>query len=376
MKQAYAAACAAFLAAASPALANDDAMIVRAWTLSGEFKGKFDSDNTLRKKAGEDLSGAACTTMALKAPLCVGVDDEMQGLNLLSLDNGRIAVGPFVRLADPSTGAGKDRRYAELDLEGVAYDPSTRHFYAVGSHGAARNPDGKPPEERAARFAAASWLFRIPVRADGAGLDIAIPANPATIAPGIASTARLLEAFRATPELAPHVGEALEKAPGGLNIEGLAVKDGRLFAGLRAPSIGGKAMIAETALEPLFGQGALPATVVHTVDVGDGRGVRDLAMIDGGILVLAGPETDLVAEAEPALASIEKDGEFVLALYDPVTKARTGFWTLKAVATECDEEKAETIIPLSRQGRTLNLLLLHEGGKDKCAQEVSIELPG
>ncbi len=109
------------------------------------------------------------------------------------------------------------------------------------------------------------------------------------------------------PGLKDHVGENMclgterpEEAPNlagksGVNIEGLAAVDGRLFFGFRGPAGDGKAEILAVEAAPLFDGGETnpkPSTIV----VGEGRAIRDLIAVSDGILVLAGPDDDKANE--------------------------------------------------------------------------------
>src|SRR5262249_10251708 len=86
----------------------------------------------------------------------------------------------------------------------------------------------------------------------------------------------------------PALEAATHKRPkeGGIDIEGIAVRDGWLYAGFRGPLSRSRALVlkfrfknpAETA-QPL------------TIDLG-GLGIRDLTRVTDGFLVLAGPMDD------------------------------------------------------------------------------------
>lgn len=94
-----------------------------------------------------------------------------------------------------------------------------------------------------------------------------------------------------------HIGPFVElpDKENGLDIEGLAVKGERIFLGLRGPVIGGYAIILEVAVREA--KGALTLRKIgsdgkpyrkHFVNLG-GLGIRDLAVEDDGLLILAGP---------------------------------------------------------------------------------------
>ena len=77
----------------------------------------------------------------------------------------------------------------------------------------------------------------------------------------------------------------------GVNVEGLAVKNGQLYIGFRGPVRDGTAYVLRVAVDPLF-DGAPADPKLLPVELGQGLGVRDLATVADGLLVLAGPEAD------------------------------------------------------------------------------------
>ncbi|MEI9899794.1 MAG: DUF3616 domain-containing protein [Hyphomicrobium sp.] len=79
----------------------------------------------------------------------------------------------------------------------------------------------------------------------------------------------------------------------GLNIEGLAVQGDQLIIGLRGPSIDGRAFLVRTDIGPLFAGGdgtVAPSSTTIPIAVPEGTGIRDLATLpDGRLLLLLGP---------------------------------------------------------------------------------------
>ena len=73
----------------------------------------------------------------------------------------------------------------------------------------------------------------------------------------------------------------------GVDIEGMVVVDGRAFFGLRGPLLDGNAVVVEVAV----GEGLRLDNRVHHLHFLnlDGLGIRDLAHLEDGLLVLAGP---------------------------------------------------------------------------------------
>jgi hypothetical protein len=111
----------------------------------------------------------------------------------------------------------------------------------------------------------------------------------------VETTYRLSEAIAASPKIRPYFTQDLMSA-NGLNVEGLAVADGKLFAGLRAPTLDGKAFIVAVDADRLFNEKASTNEGdVKTISVpmGAGRGIRDLARLnDRQLLILSGPAQD------------------------------------------------------------------------------------
>ena len=99
----------------------------------------------------------------------------------------------------------------------------------------------------------------------------------------LASTS-LRAAIDADPVLKPFA--ALPGDEGGVNIEGLAARDGKLFVGFRSPVLkdGTVPVMVTTFDKPETNE-------LRFVPLG-GRGVRDLAAVRDGFLILAGPSVE------------------------------------------------------------------------------------
>src|SRR5262249_16309694 len=135
----------------------------------------------------------------------------------------------------------------------------------------------------------------------------------------------------ADPVLEPFHDRRLEN--NGLTIEGIAVIGNRLFAGFRGPALdNARAPVISIAVDALFDGGA-PQAGLYQVAVGAGRGVRDLARLGDGILLLAGPTSD---DAGPYLVYWWNAASENLRLLADITK------TTKAT----EDRKPEAILPL------------------------------
>jgi Protein of unknown function (DUF3616) len=232
-------------------------------------------------KTRRALSGVACPVSKSHERLCLAVFDEgAQGRHLTINDDAYIPDNEHVALRPGDI---------ELDAEAAATDGV--FYYVAGSHGAKRNDCGNNPESRhVVRFRVDPKTGRALRNARGTLVHYA-------------DTDRLWSIMSKTPGLQPHVGDSMclgtqspKDAPRltgkrGVNIEGLAVKNGRLFFGFRGPVADGKAHILAVDADGLFsGDDAHPVRV--SVNVGKGRAIRDLLAVSDGVLVLAGPDDD------------------------------------------------------------------------------------
>src|SRR4051794_36251117 len=234
-----------------------------------------------------DISGVACLPSAGSAPKrCLVVNDENRTAQFVTLDAGTVVPGEEVTLigTEPSeTTLGRaptfetcpknEVEFSDLDGEGVAY--AAPYFYVVGSHGCSRK----------GAFRLSSFILaRFRVDADGAPVGPDGEALPAGVQPPIETTYRLSDLFRSAPALRPFFGKGLDERSNGLNLEGIAVIGDRLFAGLRAPSVSGKAFLVEASVADLFAPGRDPAQaapVVIPLALGEASGIRDLACPTG-----------------------------------------------------------------------------------------------
>jgi hypothetical protein len=222
--------------------------------------------NDKAKKTRRSASGMACAPDARGTTVCLIAFDEGVALQFAQLDGRKLVPGHTPLLVG--------REGDELDAEGAATDG--RYFYVTGSHAVKRsNCQANPASQHVLRIArdARTGLASSPGDLSDAG-----------------SLRPLIEAlppFRENAGRQPCLGE------GGIDIEGLAVRQGRLFFALRGPTGGdGTAFIVSADADALFdrsaGRQAQPQ--VHRVAVGSGRGIRDMVAVADGILLLAGPD--------------------------------------------------------------------------------------
>jgi hypothetical protein len=209
----------------------------------------------------DDISGVACVGDSLLI-----VSDETARVEVLEqTDEGFTVREPIV------LGKSKD----ELDLEAVAVDGDT--VYVVGSHAKVR-----PRIQDDDSYAAASKkiatitdsgkcdrLFRFSLTREGTATDL--------------ERASLRKAIRRNPVLAPFA--ELPGKENGIDIEGLAVRDGKLYVGFRGPVLRDNYV---PVLVTKFGKSKGELTFVRL----GGLGIRCLASVADGFLILAGPPGD------------------------------------------------------------------------------------
>jgi len=337
----------AFLSAlALSLLATNDAL---AETLKPDRKIEATSDFAGKKrKAANDISGIACRPPSGGEWRCLIVNDESTAAQFATLTQGEIKPErtlplikdsiPAASGRQPTIGCPKPGGFGEFDGEGVAY--ADRMFYVVGSHGCSRHSG----EYRPSSF----LLARI---ASGNG-EAGTPEL----------SWRVAELLGAAGEVAPYLGRPLDADSNGLNVEGVAVVGDRLWLGLRAPSLDGRAFLVGGSVAELFKPGSEPAAgkpQLLAFRAGAQRGVRDLApLADGRLLVLVGPAQD-------------QDVPYAILLLDPAdpTAARE----LGELRTR-KNAKAEALTVLAQERDELRVLVGYDGMKNGEFEEYRLKL--
>jgi hypothetical protein len=202
---------------------------------------------------------------------------------------GRIEKEAVAQVADGSL---------EMDLEGAArLGPLV---YWIGSHSAGEGSGtaGAPRPNRQRLFAT-----RLGLESGDKGKGVAV-----TVEPVGRPYQTLLADLEADPRYAPFGLDQAAKRPGkakdGLNIEGLAATpNGQLLIGFRNPLPQGKALVA-----PLTNPGAVLAGEAARfgepvlLELG-GLGIRSLEMVNGSLLIVAGPSGPGNPKNGPAIPS-------------------------------------------------------------------------
>ncbi|HEY5798513.1 MAG TPA: DUF3616 domain-containing protein [Bosea sp. (in: a-proteobacteria)] len=224
------------------------------------------------KKTRRSLSGIACPA-ASKAPgLCLAVFDEGGEARYLTIDGGALRPDAERVVLIPG----------QIELDGEAAATDGTFYYVAGSHSAKRSDCKTNRQSR--------HLIRFKVDPD-TGRAKRDGADKLADFTDTGALWTLMGGFR---PLKAYVGDGMclgTKPPGknGVNIEGMAARDGRLFFGFRGPVGKDGAKILSVNAKALF-EGGDADPKLFTVALEKGRSVRDLLAVSDGILMLAGPD--------------------------------------------------------------------------------------
>lgn len=228
--------------------------------------------------------------------------DETATIEHLALVDGRYDEQRSFELADfVDLPAG---RHDEADIEGIGVHGGW--LWAVGSHSLKRKKvKSTEPHKAKKRLATVVReenrfvLVRLPLAGQGtAGVTPVRRDGDRTAAILAGRGDNLADMLADDPHLAPFL--ALPGKDNGLDIEGIAVKDDRLYIGLRGPVLRGWAVLLEIRprtdsddphrlrLTPIDGE----PYRTHFLDL-DGLGIRDLCPDGDDLLLLTGPSMDL-----------------------------------------------------------------------------------
>jgi hypothetical protein len=182
----------------------------------------------------------------------------------------------------------------EADIEGLAVDDGW--LWLVGSHAVKRKkPKGKSASEvvttlsETTRKGNRHLLARIPIV--GGALRAKDGQRRAAALPATRKSSALLKAIRGDELLKPFVD--IPGKDNGFDIEGLAARGLRLWVGLRGPVLREWCCILELEVEEEGRELRLVPAMkrryrTHFFKLG-GLGVRDVALLDDDLLILAGP---------------------------------------------------------------------------------------
>jgi hypothetical protein len=292
------------------------------WKPSAIFE-KDDKDDKPKDQPRMNLSGAACVPTTPKFTSCLIANDEKRYAQFFSIEGSTLVPRKLIRFSD----ADKDP-----DAEGVAYEKGV--FYITGSHGRSRKTDKENKESYA--------VFRFSVDPT-TGIPGFEPNDKTVI--GVESTSRLRDVIRDDDKTAAFFNQPLAK--GGVNIEGIAVKNGRMHFGLRAPSSKKHAVVLSVDADALFTKKDDLKPTSTWLELGKNTGIRDLAAVSNGILILAGPTRE---EAVP----------YTVWFWDGAGKTAKPLATLDLAKVPAGA-KAEILLPLEEDNSSIRVLVMFDG---------------
>jgi hypothetical protein len=294
------------------------------WTVTSMFQ-KDAKGDPLRDQPRMNLSGAACAPTAPRFTSCLIANDEKTYAQFFSIDLDRnlISPGKLIRLSDADD---------DPDAEGVAY--AGGYFYVAGSHGRSRS--NKPKDSSYA-------VFRLPV--DPATGAPPFEVSEDKVAAGIEVSLRLRGPLSTSALIKDYYNKPLDQ--GGMNTEGIAVQGEWMYLGLRGPSVDGRAFVLRVDARAAFTPDSDLRAEVRPLRLGRDTGIRDLAAVDGGILVLAGPTRE---EAVP----------YSVWLWDGVSDTPKPLGTLDLDAID-KNAKAEILLLLAEEASQFRVLVMFDG---------------
>ena len=325
----------------------------KAWKVDKRLQGEANDGDFKKSK---DASGIACDRSSGFPRLCLVADDETQGAQVVILKDGELVAGDFIKL----TNAQYDGKPLELDAEGVAFSGGS--FYVVGSHGRARHEKkAKKEAKNNAKAEATRQIFRITL--DATSVDMK---NGKLVSqPAIKRSTDLVGILQNEPDLSSSFNRELER--NGLTIEGVAVREDRLYIGMRGPVLETKAAVLSVPLSAVFESQQAPSELhrlaLGTDTLGRPRGVRDIIRYANGFLVLAGPRNDPPDGKVRATdySIYEWDGDRVLE-------------RVRHIPAFGKKVKPEALLPLDGDGQRGRVLILFDGPEEGAPRPFEVTL--
>ena len=221
----------------------------------------------------------------------------------------------------------------EIDIEAIAAEG--QYYYVVGSHGVSK----KQGKHQGNRYR----IFRL-------------KANPTTGLPADVEVATLADILRADKVLGEYFEVPLQQK--GVNIEGLAAREGRLFVGFRNPNLDDHALVMEIGAEDVFGRRQRQAYRLHRLPLGPGLGIREIVTGKSGFLIIAGNAGSEPSETYTDSEDYEEDRDFVLFRWDGKGPDAHRIGPLPDV-----RGKAEAMAILEETDDHITVLVLFDGPK-------------
>lgn len=279
--------------------------------------------------AGRDnVSGATCIGAVTARNVCLVVNDSVRFAQYFTVLGSTIRPGPLVGITGPVPGGTIPSAF---NMEGAAHDD--RFLYVATSKGRAGSAGQVDPDFLIARFPPDTTNPP--------------PVPPGTV-PGLQVSDRIRTALTAGIPVPGVANQQIDRTNG--ELQGIAITpgasvrgEGVLNLGFRNPVIGGKAFIVSAPVSAVFATSGTLTPIVTPVALGLEVGIRDLAAVNDGILILAASNRAL--QQRHALFLLQNDGQ------------------LKHVAdiVEPTDRKAEALLVLREDPEFFIVLLMFDG---------------
>ncbi|MCI5162920.1 MAG: DUF3616 domain-containing protein [Candidatus Electrothrix sp. AX5] len=306
--------------------------------------------------AGSDISAVAVFSsfLVIGSDEAVGVDSNENYIQLLRKTDNGYAVHKNILLLQGDQVEGK-----ELDIEGIAVEGD--YVYIVGAHCLKRQKVKKAriQEKNRKKLHAdrleeernRAWLYRIRLDKEGNGVA--------------SQRISLREIIKHDPVLNPFIH--IPSKENGIDIEGVAAKDGWLYVGFRGPVLRGNFV---PVMKLKFDDPEKTNELLY-VQLG-GRGIRDITKISDGFLVLAGP----VGDGEDSYQLYYWDGQSVIPGKD-LKDGEQGRVHLLGNVIPPEKGKLEGVAVLREKEAGYQLVFAYDGAKnnDTTLQHVRVSLP-
>jgi len=289
----------------------------------------------------EDLSGIACISGSSRAAgsqkRCLVGADEGRKVQVIELSRSGKTLEV---LADvPLVESGE-----EIDIEAIT--AQGHYYYITGSHGLSKKEGELQPN----RFK----IFRLKVDPGTAMPDGQVEAG--TQIPANLQVTSLSGILRGDPVLREYFLKPLQHK--GVNIEGLAVKNSKLYIGFRGPNLRGRAYVLEIEAQDVFAPSLQKDYKLHELAIGQGYGIREIVAAKSCFLIIAGNSGSEPSQQYPEAENYERDRGFVMFSWDGRGREVHRIGQIPRAAG-----KAEAMTVLNESSEQIEVLILFDGAE-------------
>ena len=319
-----------------------------------KFSGKVHKDQDLSAIANFEIDG--------ETYLAIGSDESKQRVQLLKqtseqvydVDDGLEIKLPVAENPD------------EIDIESITFDRQSNCLYIAGSHSKKRKTvkvDDNTAEDNRVRLAKIS-----PETLRNQIFQVKLDTESGKVKGNIKVNKNLKEVIKTDPYLKSFID--IPSKENGIDIEGLAIKEGRLYLGFRGPVLRGNYVpVIVTQFDDLEDY------EIRFVQLG-GNGIRDITAVENGFLIISGP----VGDAPGPYRLYFWDGADMVYGRDRLPPMPPALIHLEDIAPYIGEEgsqgKAEGITVLEETATAYQALIIYDSLKNGNPQLWRIGKPG